>query len=176
MRRCSARCPAPEAVSWRRRSGRSESLGRTSWLSPWEWLSSEVARLKELRSVLVVEDNEQNRELVEYLLVEAGIKVQSAADVRGALEIVRIGSIDLVLLDMQIPGSGEVDVVGQLHAAAAGRRMLVVALTAHAMRGDRERFLSAGCDEYIAKPIRTATFVDELRALFATAEARGGCD
>lgn len=128
----------------------------------------------ELSNVLVVEDNEQNRELVEYLLVEADIRVLSATDAGSALEIVRREPVDLVLLDMQVAGSPMDDLVGELRAAGAGRRMLVVALTAHAMRGDRERFLAAGCDEYIAKPIRTATFIDQLRALFGTSGPTGG--
>jgi two-component system, cell cycle response regulator DivK len=126
-----------------------------------------------LKSVLVVEGNEQSQELVEYLLTEAGIRVLSATDARSALEIVRHGPVDLVLLDTQIPPSGCVDLVAQLRGASLGTRTVIVALTAHAMRGDRERFLTAGCDEYIAKPIRTATFVDELRTLFAASTSDG---
>jgi two-component system cell cycle response regulator DivK len=130
--------------------------------------------LGKLSNVLVVEDNEQNRELVEYLLSEEGIQVLSAADAASALELARGGSVDMILLDMQIPGSDQADLVAELRASTPGKHVLILALTAHAMRGDRERFLTAGCDEYIAKPIRTATFVDELRRLFAAAEAHGG--
>jgi len=119
----------------------------------------------EIRSVLLVEDNEQNRELVEYLLGEAGLRVVSAANAASALEVVRREPVDLILLDMRIPGSEGVDLVGDLRAASGRSRPIIVALTAHAMRGDRERFLAAGCDEYIAKPIETSTFVDRLRSL-----------
>jgi two-component system, cell cycle response regulator DivK len=115
-------------------------------------------------SVLVVEDNEQNLELVLYLLEEAelDVKVARTADEARALwtrEVPR-----LVLLDMHLPGIDGMTLVKELRADPRTQKLPVVAVTAHAMRGDRERFLAGGCNGYIAKPIQPATFVDEVRS------------
>ena len=115
-------------------------------------------------SVLVVEDNEQNLELVLYLLEEAelDVKVARTADEARALwtrEVPR-----LVLLDMHLPGIDGMTLVKELRADPRTQKLPVVAVTAHAMRGDRERFLAGGCNGYIAKPIQPATFVEEVRS------------
>ena len=115
-------------------------------------------------SVLVVEDNEQNLELVLYLLEDAELDGQGArtADEARALwtrEVPR-----LVLLDMHLPGIDGMTLVKELRADPRTQKLPVVAVTAHAMRGDRERFLAGGCNGYIAKPIQPATFVEEVRS------------
>lgn len=119
--------------------------------------------MSELRSVLVVEDNEQNLELVAFLLEEAGIGVRSASDAGEALEALAAALPDLILMDMQLPGTDGLTLVGRLRADPRTAAVPIVALTAHAMRGDRERFLAGGCDAYLAKPIDITTFLDELR-------------
>jgi len=130
------------------------------------------------RSVLVVEDNPQNFELVEFLLEEAGIDVRGARDPESA-EALLCGPLpDMVLMDMQLPGTEGLEMVARLRRDPRTSRLPVVALTAHAMQGDRERFLAGGCDGYLPKPIETARFVDQIlqiwRASSGTAPASGG--
>jgi len=126
----------------------------------------------ELRDVLVVEDNPQNLELVTYLLEEAGVRVRSAGDAGSTHLALADGLPDAVLMDMQLPGTDGLELVARLRADASTARLPIIALTAHAMRGDRERFLAGGCDGYLAKPIDTATFVDDVRALVSAARHR----
>jgi CheY-like chemotaxis protein len=117
------------------------------------------------RRVLIVEDNRQNLELVEYLLEEAGMEVRSAADATQARAQLEREVPDLVLMDMQLPGIAGLELVGELRRDPRFRGLLIVALTAHALRGDRERFLAGGCDGYIPKPIDVTTFAADVREL-----------
>lgn len=113
--------------------------------------------------ILVVEDNQQNLELVEFLLDEAGFTVRAARDadeLRAALSGGEPPS--LILMDIQLPGTDGLTLVDEIRHRDELAAVPVVALTAHAMRGDRERFLEAGCDGYISKPIDIATFVQEV--------------
>jgi len=126
----------------------------------------------ELHTVLVVEDNEQNLELVEFLLEEAGIEVRTAQDADAARSELAARVPDLILMDMQLPGTDGLTLVNELRADERIAKMPIIALTAHAMRGDRERFLAGGCDAYIAKPINAVRFVDQIREVFASASER----
>ena len=119
------------------------------------------------RRVLIVEDNRQNLELVEYLLEEAGMEVRSAADATQARAQLERELPDLVLMDMQLPGIAGLELVGELRRDPRFRALPIVALTAHALRGDRERFLAGGCDGYIPKPIDVNTFAAEVRDLMS---------
>jgi CheY-like chemotaxis protein len=110
--------------------------------------------------VLLVEDNEQNLELAQYLLEEAGIEVRVARNADEARSEWNRARPRLVLMDMDLPGTDGLTLVGEFRKADSGPVM--VALTAHAMRGDRERFLTSGCDGYIAKPISTQHFAGEV--------------
>lgn len=123
--------------------------------------------------ILVVEDNPQSLELVEFLLEEAGFRIVSAANGDQAREILEDLVPDLVLMDMQLPGTDGLTLVGELRRRPELRDTPFVALTAHALRGDRERFLSGGCDGYIAKPIDVGTFVDVVRGHLSPAESEG---
>ncbi len=115
------------------------------------------------RDILVIEDNEQNLELVEFLLEEAGWSVRRAMDADAARAELRRCAPDLLLMDMDLPGTDGLTLVGELRGAPGSERLRIIALTAHAMRGDRERFLAGGCDGYIAKPIDVNTFVRDIR-------------
>ena len=117
------------------------------------------------RDILIIEDNRQNLELVQFLLEEAGHRVRSAADARGARAELERQMPDLVLMDMQLPGTDGLELVAELRGDRRFRHLPIVALTAHALRGDRERFLAGGCDGYIAKPIDVATFAMQVEAL-----------
>ena len=114
------------------------------------------------RSLLLVEDNEANRELVTFLLEEAGYEVRHARDASSAMQELQRGLPDAVLLDMSLPGTDGLAFVSGLRRDRRFDALPVIALTAHAMRGDRERFLAGGCDAYLPKPIDTKSFVDAV--------------
>ena len=119
--------------------------------------------------ILIVDDNEMNVEMAAFLLAQAGMQVASALDGHRALEQVQCFQPDLVLMYMQLPGFDGMALTRQLRAQPAARPMAIVAFTAYAMMGDKEKFLAVGCDGYIAKPIQVATFADEVRALLPEA-------
>ncbi len=112
--------------------------------------------------VLLVEDNEVNLELAVFLLEEAGFAVDCARDLPEARQALRGPAPDLVLMDMNLKGADGLELLAELRAVPRLRAVPVLALTAHAMRGDRERFMAAGCDGYIAKPIDVKSFVQEV--------------
>jgi CheY-like chemotaxis protein len=111
--------------------------------------------------VLIVEDNEQNMELVSFLLEEAGWVVATATSAEQARRELARDTPDVLLLDMDLRGLDGLSLVAEMRRGA-GPRFPIVALTAHAMRGDKERFLAGGCDGYISKPIDTKTFAAEV--------------
>jgi len=111
----------------------------------------------------VVEDNDLNFELVDFLLGEAGWQVERARDGAEFALLADAAPPDVVLLDMNLPDVPGIELARRLRADARLAGVPVVAVTAHAMRGDRERFLEAGCDAYVAKPI-------DAMELFATIE------
>ena len=114
--------------------------------------------------VLVVEDNDMNMQLVEYLLEEGGYLIVKAASGEEALSIARGGDpVDLILMDIHLPGIDGLSVVREMKSEPRTRAVPILALTAHAMRGDRDRFLEAGCDGYISKPIDVKTFLSSIR-------------
>jgi two-component system, cell cycle response regulator DivK len=125
-------------------------------------------------TILVVEDNEQNLELVLYLLEEAELPVLVARTAEEARAAWRKQVPGMVLLDMHLPGIDGMSLVRELREDPRTATLPVVAVTAHAMRGDRERFLAGGCTGYIAKPIQSATFVDEVRAYLSGGRKEGG--
>jgi len=115
--------------------------------------------------VLVVDDSELNIEIANYLLTKAGMQVACALDGSGVLAQVTAFAPDIVLMDIQLPGLDGLALTQQLRARPATRNLVIVAFTAFAMKGDREKFLAGGCDGYIAKPIDVVTFADEVRSL-----------
>lgn len=115
-------------------------------------------------TVLLIEDNEQNRYLATFLLESNGFAVVSAADGVSGLRLARNVLPDLILLDIQLPNMDGYAVARLLRAQEALLQTPIVAVTSHAMVGDRERCLEAGCDGYIEKPINPETFVAEIGA------------
>lgn len=105
--------------------------------------------------ILVVEDNAASSKLVAYLLRTRGYEVVVANDAESALEEIRRRLPDVVLMDIQLPGVGGLELVRELRADVASRKLLIIAVTAYAMKGDKEKALLAGCDDYITKPIDT---------------------
>lgn len=117
--------------------------------------------------ILVIEDNPANMELVRYVLEAFGYAVSAAADGEIGLELARAEPPDLVVCDLQLPGIGGIEVARRLRAQPALARVPLVAVTAYAMVGDRERVLASGFDGYIAKPIDPQTFVPLIAAFLA---------
>lgn len=116
-----------------------------------------------MKRVLVVEDNEMNMQLVEFLLEEGGYQIVKAASGEEALALARRGApVDLILMDIHLPGVDGLSVVQELKRDERTRNVPILALTAHAMRGDKDRFLQAGCDGYISKPIDVKTFLASI--------------
>jgi len=116
------------------------------------------------RTVLVVEDNDMNMQLVEYLLEEGGYHIVKASSGEEALSITREGAapLDLILMDIHLPGMDGLSVVREMKSDLRTQKIPILALTAHAMRGDKDRFLEAGCDGYISKPIDVKTFLSSI--------------
>ena len=116
------------------------------------------------RRILVVEDNDMNMQLVEFLLEEGGYDIVKAASGEEALAITRDGqqAPDLILMDIHLPGMDGLSVVREMKGDSRTSRIPILALTAHAMRGDKDRFLEAGCDGYISKPIDVKTFISSI--------------
>ena len=112
--------------------------------------------------VLIVEDNPENLELFKDLLEANGHKVLEAA--RGDDAIVLAGKElpDIILMDIQLPDMNGYEVTASLKKLDTTRDIPVVALTAHAMEGDREKSLARGCDAYFSKPIDTRSFVSDI--------------
>lgn len=118
--------------------------------------------MKSGRDILIVEDNPQNFELVEFLLVDAGYRVRWAMDAAAMRRELMAEMPALVLMDIQLPGVDGLALVNEIRQHHGAAALPVIALTAHAMRGDRERFLAAGCDGYISKPIETGSFIGQV--------------
>jgi CheY-like chemotaxis protein len=116
------------------------------------------------QNILVVEDNDMNMQLVEFLLEEGGYHIVKATSGEEALALTRDrgASPDLILMDIHLPGMDGLSVVRAIKADERTNRIPILALTAHAMRGDKDRFLEAGCDGYISKPIDVKTFISSI--------------
>ncbi|MDN5309299.1 MAG: two-component system, cell cycle response regulator DivK [Methanolobus sp.] len=111
--------------------------------------------------VLVVEDNPMNMELVTFILTAGGFEVMQAFDGPEALDKIRNNYFDLILLDIQLPGMDGIEVIRNINNIQS-MGTPVIALTAHAMQGDEQKFISAGCSGYISKPIDVSTFVGKV--------------
>lgn len=109
--------------------------------------------------ILVVEDHPANMKLAVFLLENAGYLVAQATDAEEGIGLAREMLPDLILMDVQLPGMDGLTAAHLLKADAATRGIKIIALTALAMGGDRERILAAGCDAYIAKPLRYKNFL-----------------
>jgi two-component system cell cycle response regulator DivK len=120
-----------------------------------------------MATILVVEDNPTNMKLAVLLLETAGHTVLSAIDAEAGLALARDQLPNLILMDVQLPGIDGLEATMLLKRDDATSRIPVVALTALAMRGDEERIRAAGCDDYIAKPMRYQDFLSTVAAQLA---------
>jgi CheY-like chemotaxis protein len=114
-------------------------------------------------SILVVDDNPTNLKLVAFLLTTNGFSVRLAANADEALAAVTQQVPRLILMDLQLPGMDGLTLTAKLKADPATSEIMIVALTAYAMKGDEERALAAGCAGYLTKPIDTRSLPARLR-------------
>jgi len=121
--------------------------------------------------VLVVEDNADNMLLTVLLLESASHTVLCAIDAEAGLTMARERLPDLILMDVQLPGMDGLEATALLKQDAATRAIPVIALTALAMKGDEERIRTAGCNGYIAKPMRIRDFLAAVATQLAAAPA-----
>ena len=112
--------------------------------------------------ILVVEDNERNMRLFRDVLEAAGHRTLAATTGEHAVELAGAHAPDLVLMDIQLPDIDGLEALGRIRADERTRAMPVLALTAQAMEGDRERFLAAGFDGYLSKPVNIADLVETV--------------
>jgi CheY-like chemotaxis protein len=119
--------------------------------------------------VLVVEDNEANQLLARCVLEREGYRVEVAGAADEALEKLGEKVPNLILMDIQLPGKDGLSFTRQLKESRTTANIPIIALTAHAMIGDREATIAAGCAGYIAKPIDTRTLGDQIREILAQA-------
>lgn len=119
------------------------------------------------RSVLYIEDNLHNRRLVRKILQSRGYTVVEAEDGISGLQMVQDEHPALVLLDIGLPGMDGLEVVARLKADTDLQEIPVIALTASAMRGDRERFLAAGCDDYLSKPVQAMELITKVGSYYS---------
>ena len=120
-----------------------------------------------MAKILIVEDNPANMKLAIFLLQSAGHAVLSAVDAEAGLALAHDQVPNLILMDIQLPGMDGLQATGVLKRNAATRAIPVIALTALAMKGDEERIRAAGCDGYIAKPMRYQEFLATIATQLA---------
>ena len=118
-------------------------------------------------SILVVDDNPTNLKLAVELLVFEGYAVSQAVDAETALRMIRTAPPALVLLDLQLPGMDGLELARLLKGEPQSRPARLIAFTAHAMKGDAERAMAAGCEGYMTKPIDTRSFSRQIAAFLA---------
>jgi CheY-like chemotaxis protein len=121
-----------------------------------------------MAKILIIEDTENNRVLLTRRLKPRGYDIITAEDAEKGLPLVQAERPDLVLMDVGLPGMNGWEATRQLKSNAATRHVPVIALTAHAMDGDREKAIAAGCDDYEIKPIDFNRLFEKMDRLLAS--------
>ena len=119
-----------------------------------------------MKQVLIIEDNPSNLTLTVDILERADYSVLTAVNAEDGIKLAREHMPDLILMDIQLPGTDGLTATRILKNDLMTQDIPVIALTAHAMKGDEEKILSEGCDGYIAKPIRYKSFLDTIHEFF----------
>ena len=115
-----------------------------------------------MAKILLVEDNEMNRDMLSRRLKKKGFEVVMAMDGKQGVEMAGEHTPDIILLDMSLPVMDGWEAAGHLKGNDATREIPVIALTAHAMAGDKEKALEAGCDDYDTKPIELPRLLEKI--------------
>ena len=122
---------------------------------------------RNVAKILLVEDNEMNRDMLSRRLERRGYEVVIAVDGAEGVDKAGTEAPALILMDMSLPGVDGWDATRRIKAAPATRAIPVIALTAHAMSGDREKAVEAGCDDFDTKPVDLARLLGKIEALLA---------
>ncbi len=122
-----------------------------------------------MHRILLVEDNELNRDMLSRRLQRKGFDVAMATDGRQGVEMAKAGGYDLILMDMSLPEIDGWEATRQLRATPETKAVPIIALTAHAMAGDRDKALEAGCSDYDTKPIELDRLLGKMTVLLGTA-------
>jgi len=118
--------------------------------------------------ILLVEDNEMNRDMLSRRLMRRGFEVTCAVDGQEGVDAAQSNPPDLILMDMSLPVIDGWTATRALKSSDTTRSIPIIALTAHAMSGDREKALEAGCDDYDTKPIELPRLLEKIAALLGT--------
>jgi len=118
-----------------------------------------------MAKILLVEDNEMNRDMLSRRLRRKGFEVLLATDGGDGVALARSGAPDLILMDMSLPTMDGWTAARLLKSEADTRGIPIIALTAHAMQGDRDKAMDAGCDEYETKPVNLARLLSKIETL-----------
>jgi CheY-like chemotaxis protein len=120
-----------------------------------------------MAKILLVEDNEMNRDMLSRRLIRNGHEVSIAIDGQQGVDMALAQMPDLILMDMSLPVIDGWEATRRVRANEATRKIPVIALTAHAMAGDREKAMEAGCDDYDTKPVEITRLLGKIVALLA---------
>ena len=120
-----------------------------------------------MAKILLVEDNEMNRDMLSRRLMRRGYEVAVAVDGAQGVAMARSEKPDLVLMDLSLPGIDGWEATRRIKAGADTKHLPVIGLTAHAMAGDREKALEAGCDDYDTKPIELDRLIGNIESLLS---------
>ena len=121
--------------------------------------------------VLLVEDNEMNRDMLSRRLMRRGFEVIFAVDGQQGVDLARSERPDIILMDMSLPVLDGWEATRRVKADNATRSVPVIGLTAHAMSGDRERAIEAGCDDYDTKPVELDRLIGKIERLLSAAKS-----
>jgi two-component system, cell cycle response regulator DivK len=123
-----------------------------------------------MAKVLLVEDNETNRDMLSRRLIRRGFEVVFAVDGKQGVDLARSEKPDIILMDMSLPVMDGWEATRCVKADAATRSVPVIGLTAHAMSGDREKAIAAGCDDYDTKPVELDRLIGKMERLLGAAK------
>jgi two-component system, cell cycle response regulator DivK len=118
-----------------------------------------------MAKILIVEDNEMNRDMLSRRLIRRGYQIVMAVDGEGGIAAATTEKPDLILMDMSLPVIDGWEATRRLKAEPSTRAIPVIGLTAHAMAGDREKVIAAGCDDYDTKPVELPRLLQKIEAL-----------
>jgi len=124
-----------------------------------------------MAKVLLIEDNEMNRDMLSRRLIRRGFQVVFAMDGQQGVDLARSERPDIILMDMSLPVIDGWEATRRVKADDATRSVPVIGLTAHAMAGDREKAIEAGCDDYDTKPVELDGLIGKIERLLGTAKA-----
>ena len=112
--------------------------------------------------ILIVDDNLTNLKLVAYLMRSKGYEVATAVDAESAVDAIRTAKPEVILMDVQLPGIDGLELTRRLKSDPVTADIKIIAVTAYAMKGDQDKAVAAGCDDYVTKPIDTRTLPETI--------------